>query len=169
MYKTLAFFTVFLISMGLSAQSSGLDRFIDKYSDQEDISMVYVSPKMFKMVAKVAGEELDKELSDFVKSLDGLKILTSNKNINALYKEADAELGNGYELLMTARDNGEKVKIMTKSKSDDVIEELVLLVGGESEFTLVSFSGNINLKQLGKIASSLNIQGMEHLKKIGQE
>ena len=70
---------------------------------------------------------------------------------------------------MTARDDGQNVKILTKTKSDDVIEELLLLVGGADEFILVSFVGNINLNDLAKVASSLDIDGVKHLEKLGNE
>jgi len=70
---------------------------------------------------------------------------------------------------MTARDEGQNIKILTKTKGEDVIEELLLLVGGAEEFILVSFVGNINLSDLSKVASSLNLDGVKHLEKLGQD
>jgi len=58
---------------------------------------------------------------------------------------------------------------LTKTKGDDVIEELLLLVGGADEFVLVSFVGNINLNDLAKIAGQLDIDGVKHLEKLGQD
>lgn len=152
------------------AQTDAIDRFFESYQDDENFTMVYVSPKMFEMFAKVAGDELDLEMKELVKDLKGLKVLKTEKNAAAIYKSALAKIPtNEYELLMTARDEGQNVKILTKTKGDDIIEELLLLVGGDDEFILVSFMGNINLNHLAKIASNLDIDGVKHLEKLGNE
>lgn len=157
-------------TVSAQVQTDAIDRFFEAYQDDEDFTMVYVSPKMFGMFAKVAGDELDTELQNLVKDLKGLKILRTDKNSSEIYKSALKKLPtNEYELLMTARDDGQNVKILTKTKGDDVIEELLLLVGGADEFILVSFVGNINLNDLAKVASSLDIDGVKHLEKLGQD
>lgn len=158
------------MAVSASAQVDAIDRFFESYQDDEEFTMVYVSPKMFQMFAKVAGDELDAELKGLVKDLKGLKVLRTEKNAKAVYKAALKKIPTDeYELLMTARDNGQNIKILTKSKGDDVIEELLLLVGGADEFILVSFVGNINLNDLAKIASSLDIEGVKHLEKLGND
>lgn len=161
---------VMLFAVASYAQGTPVEKFFESYQDNEEFTMVYVSPKMFKMLAKVAGDELDSELSNLVKDLKGLKVLTTEKNTDAIYKEALSRIPTSeYELLMSAREEGQNIKIMTKSKSDDVIEELLLIVGGVDDFALVSFIGNINLSDLAKVASSLDIEGAKHLEKLGQE
>lgn len=161
---------VFLFAVASYGQTDAIDRFFESYQDDENFTMVYVSPKMFEMFAKVAGDELDLEMKELVKDLKGLKVLKTEKNAAAIYKSALAKIPtNEYELLMTARDEGQNVKILTKTKGDDIIEELLLLVGGDDEFILVSFMGNINLNHLAKIASNLDIDGVKHLEKLGNE
>ena len=87
-----------------------------------------------------------------------------------VYKDALSKLPTKeFEVLMTARDDGQNVKILTKTKGDDVIEELLLLVGGSDEFVLVSFIGNINLNDLAKVAGELDLDGVKHLEKLGQD
>lgn len=170
MNKLFSLLVVLFIATSANAQVDAIDRFFETYQDDDAFTMVYVSPKMFKMFAKVAGDELDTELQNLVKDLKGLKILRTDKDAVAVYKSAIKKIPtNEYELLMTARDDGQNVKILTKSKGDDVIEELLLLVGGANEFILVSFVGNINLNDLAKVASSLDIEGMKHLEKLGND
>jgi hypothetical protein len=168
MNKIFSLLVVLFLAVSANAQVDAIDRFFETYQDDDNFTMVYVSPKMFKMFAKVAGDELDAELQSLVKDLKGLKVLRTDKDPTSVYKSALAKLPTDeYELLMTTRDEGQNVKILTKTKSDDVIEELLLLVGGNDEFILVSFIGNINLNDLAKIASSLDIDGVKHLEKLG--
>ena len=168
MNKLLSLLVVLLMAVSANAQVDAIDRFFETYQDDDDFTMVYVSPKMFEMIATGAGESLDTELQSLIKGLKGLKVLRTEKDAPAVYKAALKKLPtNEYELLMTARDEGQNVKILTKTKSNDVIEELLLLVGGADEFILVSFIGNINLNDLAKVASSLDIDGVKHLEKLG--
>lgn len=170
MNKLLSLAILLFLSLSVSAQVDAIDRFFEQYQDDEEFTMVYVSPKMFQMFAKVAGDELDDELKNLVKDLKGLKVLKTEKNALQVYKDAVKKIPtNEYELLMTARDEGQNVKILTKTKGDDVIEELLLLVGGADEFVLVSFVGNINLNDLARIAGKLDIDGVKHLEKLGQD
>ena len=170
MNKLFSLAILLFFSISVNAQVDAIDRFFEKYQDDEAFTMVYVSPKMFKMFATVAGDELDVELKNLVKDLKGLKVLKTETNALQVYKDAVKKIPtNEYELLMTARDEGQNIKVLTKTKGDDVIEELLLIVGGKDEFVLVSFVGNINLNDLAKVASKLDIDGVKHLEKIGQD
>ncbi|MDF1696488.1 MAG: DUF4252 domain-containing protein [Saprospiraceae bacterium] len=170
MNKLLSLALLLFLSFSATAQVDAIDRFFEQYQENEEFTMVFVSPKMFGMAAKVAGDEMGPELKNLIEDLKGLKILKTEVNALQVYKDAVKKIPtNEYEILMTARDDGQNVKILTKTKGDDVIEELLLLVGGKDEFVLVSFVGNINLNDLAKIAGQLDIDGMKHLEKIGQD
>jgi hypothetical protein len=170
MNKLFSLAILLFFSISLNAQEDAIDRFFEKYQDDEEFTMVYVSPKMFEMFATAIGDELDEELKGLIKDLKGLKVLKTETNALQVYKDASKKIPtNEYELLMTARDDGQNIKVLTKTKGDDVIEELLLLVGGKDEFILVSFVGNINLNDLAKVASKMNIDGVKHLEKLGQD
>jgi len=170
MNKLFSLLAALFISVSAFGQTDAIDRFFEDYQDNDDFSMVYVSPKMFQMFAQVAEDELDAELKSLVNDLKGLKVLRTEVDSKRFYKEAMKKIPtNEYELLMTARDEGQNIKILTKTKGDDIIQELLLLVGGADEFILVSFVGNINLSDLSKVASSLDIDGVKHLEKLGQD
>ena len=158
------------ISIGVSAQNDAIDRFFEQYMDDENFTMVYVSPKMFELVAKVASEELDADLNDVVSNLKGLKILTTEVNPVEVYKDANAKIDTkDYELLLTARDKGQNVNFFTKTRGDDIVEELLLLVGGSDEFVLLSFVGTLDLEKIAKLAGKLDLDGAEHLDKLKKE
>ena len=156
---------------GLNAQNDAIDRFFEQYQNDENFTMVYVSPKMFQLVAKVATEELDQDLNDVVSNLKGLKVLKTEVNPLQVYKEANNKIDTkDYELLLTARDQGQNVNFFTKtSGNDDVVEELLLLVGGENEFVLLSFVGTLDLAKIARIAKKMDIDGAEHLGKLEEK
>ena len=158
---TLVFFT------GAFGQNDAIDKFFQSYQDDENFTMVYVSPRMFQMVSKVIEGQDDEEIKDLVKDIKGLKILSSETNAMAYYKEAIKKIPtDSYEVLMTVRDKGTNVKFLTKESSNDVIEELLLITGGEDNFTLMSFVGTLDLNKIAKLAKKLDIDGVQYLENL---
>jgi vacuolar-type H+-ATPase subunit F/Vma7 len=156
----------FCLSFSISAQSDAIERFFKDYQENENFTVVYVSPKMFQMVSKATGEIEDKELASIVKDLRGLRILTSKVNPDKIYKEANRRLNiKEYEELVTVKDKDSNVRFVTK-ETNGVIAELLLLVGGKDEFVMMSFVGNIDLNKIAKLAKKLDIDGAEHLEKV---
>ncbi len=159
-----------LIGMGsgIIAQNDAIEKYFSKYYDDETFTTVYVSPKMFQMVTKVLSENENEDLKDLIKGIEGLRILRSDTNAPALYKEAMSTINTReYEVLMTVRDKENNVQFLTK-ESNDVINELLLLVGGD-EFVMMSFVGNIDLNKIARLAKSLDIDGAEHLEKLEEK
>lgn len=147
------------------SQQDAILKYFGKYVDDPSFSSVYVSPKMFSMVAKVELENLDPEVQEVIKSMKGLRILHTEKNTLKLYQEANKALQGNYEELMSARDEGENILFLVKDNGN-LVEELVMLVGGVDNFALISFSGNIDLKKIGKLAKALNIDNLDYLEHL---
>ncbi|GLR16356.1 DUF4252 domain-containing protein [Portibacter lacus] len=166
MKKISLILTMMVVAIASSfGQADAIEKYFDKYMDDENFTVVYISPKMFEMVAKIAPEDMDQETRDVIKDLKGLRILTTEYNTKAFYKEAKSLINTKeYEILMTVRDDGTNVEFLVKD-SGDIINELLLLVGGD-EFVMMSFVGNIDLKKIAKLANSVDIDGMEHLKNL---
>lgn len=153
----------------LTAQNDAITRFFDRYMEDERFTVVYVSPKLFQMLSKITLD--DPEWANFqsvIKDLGGLRVLTSDSipNGTALYKEALGKVPVAeYSELITVRDGQENVRIWTKDKGN-VIEELLLLVGAPTEFTLLSFTGKIDLDKIATLSKSIDIDGIDQLDKI---
>ena len=133
-----------------------------KYSDSEDISAVYVSPAMFKLIGKLPDIEMNSGEVNFypiIKSLTGLYIInSSNKNINAqLYADVEKFIKSGrYELLMEAKDSGEAVRMYTVG-NDSVVNSFVMVAKDGEETTFICIDGNMNRTDLEKLlAESIN-------------
>ncbi len=169
MKNILFILTAFVMSVTLSfGQQNAIEKFFNDYQDDDNFTMVYVSPKMFGMISKVTGDEFDQDLKDIISDLKSLRVLTTKVDAMKVYKDANSRINTSqYELLLTARDKGQNVNFFTKSTNNgDVIEELLLLVGGSEEFVLLSFLGSLDLNKISKMASKLNIDGAEHLEKL---
>ncbi len=169
MKNILFILTAFVMSVTLTfGQQNAIEKFFDDYQDNDNFTMVYVSPKMFGMINKVTGDEFDQDIKDIISNLKSLRVLTTKVDAMKVYKDANSRINTSqYELLLTARDKGQNVNFFTKStKNEDIIEELLLLVGGNEEFVMLSFLGSLDLNKLSKIASKLNIDGAEHLEKL---
>ncbi|MGK0365438.1 MAG: hypothetical protein ACI85O_002504 [Saprospiraceae bacterium] len=147
-----------------TAQNDAISTYFKKYVDDDRFSTVFISPKMFDLVQTM---DIDMDLDDVeaaaikdvVNNMKSIRILTSDTDGESLYKEAAGIIsgGKGYETLMTVREKaGSNVQFMVKDgDKEGVIRELLLLVGGEdSEFVLMSFIGDINLKNIGKLAKA---------------
>ncbi|MEL6637288.1 MAG: DUF4252 domain-containing protein [Bacteroidota bacterium] len=157
-----------------TAQTDAISQYFEKYMDDESFTTVYLSPKMFELLGKLDLEQLeDREAAEVMKvvsDLKGLRVLTTEKDTEARYEEAMSLLDvKDYEILMTVRDEGENVHFWVKDDGGNIINELLLLVGGADDFVLLSFVGNIDLKKISKLASSVDIDGLEHLEKLDEE
>lgn len=153
---------------GINAQGDAVDKYFKDYQENPNFSTVFVSPKMFQMITKTA-ESNDADVMAVLKDLKGLKILSTQVKADQTYTEANKRInGKGYEELLTVREQGSLVRFVTLEKAG-TIEELVMLVGNKTDFTLISFVGKIDLAKLSKLAKKLDIKGAEHLDKIGKK
>jgi hypothetical protein len=149
-------------------QEDAITKYFNKYRDDSRFTMVSINKKMFELIANVAEEDVDNEVLDMLTSMNGLKILTTEENPAAFYKEAISMINtNEYSELMTVRDKDLNIRFMVKDQANSkIVDELLLLVGGEDEFVMLSFIGKIYLNKIAKLAKNMDIDGIEHLEKL---
>jgi len=151
----------------------------DKYSDNEDVAYVSIKPRMFKMLAMIGLDTDDpdsKEFLDMVKSVTSFKtIATSNSKISADLQKWVGKRSNDLEELMEVKEGSSRMMFYVKpGRSDSQVKELLMFITGiqdkvkDSEMKIdtvvVSLTGNIDLNQISKLTSQMNIPGGEHLK-----
>ncbi|MBK8506554.1 MAG: DUF4252 domain-containing protein [Saprospiraceae bacterium] len=162
-------FALVLMGTSLNAQSA-LDQFFSQHQDDPAFTVVNISPKMFQMLAHIDVEEEDgQEVVELIKGITSLRILVKEEGDGTkLYDDAFSKISkNGFEELLTVRDGGENVRFMVKEgKSPEIINQLVLLVGGANDFVLMDLTGAINLKTIGKLSKSIDVPGVKHLEKL---
>ena len=62
------------------SQNNAIDRFFSAYENNENFTVVFVSPKMFEMVAKATNDSKNSDIKELVKDIRGLKILSTKKD-----------------------------------------------------------------------------------------
>ncbi|MBR3653446.1 MAG: DUF4252 domain-containing protein [Bacteroidales bacterium] len=156
MKRIIILFAALLLSFSAFAQNG--KSIYQKYSDAENVSAVYVSPAMFRMIGQIPDLEVGQDnvnLTPVIRSLTGLYILNSeNAAINgSLRADAERFINSGrYELLMEAKDSGETVRIYTVG-NDRVIEGFVMLAAEASEVTFICLDGQMPRKDFEELFS----------------
>lgn len=170
MKKIVAIVVLMTTLTTLNAQDV-ISRFFSKYQDDESFTNVNISSKMFGLFTQMDAENPeDKEVLDAISKLKGLKIIAKQnaRNSRELYKEAFTLIPKDFEELMSVRDKDKDMKFMIKENGGK-ISEMVMVVGGNEEFMLMSIFGEIDLKQISRIGTKMNIKGLEHLQKMNKD
>lgn len=166
--------TVLMMIMTVSAfaQSDAITKFFNKYSSDESFTQVTVSSKMFNLFTNMeADTPEDKEVLDAISKLKGLRILAKDNDsgARALYKEAFALIpAKDYEELMSVRDKDKDMKFLIR-ESGGKISELLMIMGGNNEFMVLSLFGEIDLKQVSRIGKKMNVSGLENLENMNKD
>ena len=173
--KRIATITMILmafVAMQVQAQDDAISKFFGKYVEDEDFTQVTVTSRMFGLFANLEpGDEEDKELMDAISKVKGLRILVKEdaEDGQALYKEAFSLIPTkDYDELMSIREKDTDMKFMIKEK-DGIITELLMIMGGDDEFFLLSLVGDIDLNQIAKLSRTMDIDGFDKLGRIKED
>ena len=161
----------------------------EKYEDKDDVTSVVVNQKMFKMLSNIDIQTNDPDSDDFINQVKMLKNLTvyTTDNIdvsNSMGKDVEKYIKNSkLEELMRIKDGDQTVNFfILEGKDENHVKELLMFVNGLGDITknenisingkqriietvLLSLTGDIDLRQVSKLTSQLNVPGGEQLKK----
>lgn len=126
--------------------------FFDRYAEWRDIKTVYISKRMLKMVKSYDGEVKvnGMRLGIMNEGLDNIQIFNCEvKPAIEKLREETRELvpANGYEEVISIRDEGEKVSILFKELKEN-LSEFVLITDRPNEFNIISIVGKITLQDI---------------------
>ena len=113
---------VLFLAISANAQGNAIDTYFDKYMDDENFTVVFVSGKLFNMIAKIDDENLKEDelkmIKDVAQDIKGLRVMVTEENPRQYYKEARKLINpnDGYEVLLTVRDKGDNVNFWIKEK-----------------------------------------------------
>ena len=180
--KNISFVLIgFMLSLSVKGQS-----IFERFADYDDVSLVSISPKMFKMLGQLSISLDDPEAQeyiDMVSSIENFKVLISGNDevSDAMSKWAAEQLSSkDLEELMTIKDSDADVVFYVKSgKSDDRVEKLIMYVNGVNpkimkdsplgertvETIILLIEGNIDLKQISKLTDQMSLPGGKQLRK----
>lgn len=126
--------------------------FFDRYAEWRDIKTVYISKRMLKMVKSYDGEVKvnGMRLGIMNEGLENIQIFNCEvKPAIDKLREETRELvpANGYEEVISIRDEGEKVSILFKELKEN-LSEFVLITDRPNEFNIISIVGKITLQDI---------------------
>ncbi|MBN1790550.1 MAG: DUF4252 domain-containing protein [Bacteroidales bacterium] len=171
--KTILLITCTLaFTAGLQAQSI-MDKLFDKYSGAEGYTSVYISKYMFDMFrSNDASVKSDENMNEVISKLDCIKILVTDDDpatpapVN-LYQEIMKVIPSSpYKEIMVVKEKDKDIKFFAREDKNRKIAELLMVIGGKDENVLISIQGDIDMKNISKLAKSMNIEGIENLEKM---
>ena len=151
-----------LVPLALAAQKSPVDKLFEKYANQKGFTTVNISGKLLGFAGKM--DTGNPETSKMLNNLTGIRILSVddddlNKQVD-FYTELDKEgflKNNTYESLMDVTEDDQIVRFYAREAEGGKFSELLLVVGGKDDNTLISIRGLIDPENIGKITGALDI------------
>lgn len=168
MKKLVMIMVMALMAFGVQAQTDAISKYFAKYeNDTDKFRAIKISGKMFAMINSIEVEDdEDRALVESLGKIKGVKVLSAEKGVDgvAMYKEAMGAIkGKDFEELMSVRDDDKDIKFYIKEKGNK-IDEMFMVMGGASEFVMVSIIGDgIDINQLYKLSKSLGMDEFKHL------
>jgi Domain of unknown function (DUF4252) len=167
--RKMLFFVLLTVCSLASAQKNNdaIQTLFSNYEQKEGFTSVLITPKAFALAAKLTANNADAaEATKLLSKLKYLNILTKEGDGRGLYKEAISRIQTSdYEPLMVVKGE-DNVQFLTKS-TGDVINELFMVVGSDTDFALISFVGDIDINDLSKLGEKVGNNGdMKALKSL---
>lgn len=176
MKKIAIVIAVCLVSFAMNAQNV-----FDVFENEKDVSSVVVTKNMFKLLSKMDLDSNDpeaKEYLEMVDNLENIKIFTTDNPVVATKMSTTVQKylkGNtSLSELMRVKDDGNTIRFYSKEgASENFVSELLMhmdgVVDGKPMTVVMSITGNIDLKQIGKLTAELKVPGSDTLKEINKK
>ena len=156
MKRIAAIAVLFLLTASAMAQDG--KGIYNKYSDNEEVSAVYISSAMFKLMGKVPNMELGEgsmDLGPLIKSLNSMYLLDcDNAEVtNELKDDVNKYISKyKFEMLMEVKDKGEVVRIYTTG-NEKTVTQFIMTAAEYEGFTFICLDGTMSRSELEKAIS----------------
>ena len=167
MKKLVLLIIISALSLSAFCQKSPVDELFERYDGQDGFTSVYISSKMFSLLARLDTE--DEEFQNLVTRIKSIRILSIDSAQNVSGLNFSSELlpklnRTGFEELMTVREEDGEVRFMIREVGGR-IAELVMVTGGRGS-SVVSIRGDLDLKTIASLSDSMGIEELEGLEKV---
>ena len=138
-----------LLLLSISALAQNGRSIYQKYSEADDVSAVYISPAMFRLIGRLPDLEVGRDkvnVAPIIQSLTGMYLLSSeNPRINdSLRADVERYIASGeYEMLMEVKDAGETVRMYTLG-DEKTVSGFVMLAAEAAEVTFICLDGRMS-------------------------
>lgn len=148
------------------------DQLFEKYSGKDGYTSIHITQYMFQLFADLDTDEEMKEFTEMASSIDRMKILTVDsdslnpRRAQDFFKDATNTLPiKQYQELMVVKDGEQTVQMLIQEEGK-MVSEFLMLVNDDHETVVISITGNIDLNQLARMSSKMNIDGLENLQEL---
>jgi hypothetical protein len=145
----------------------------DRYANNENATLISISPKMFKMLGKMSIKSDFPEAQNYlemVTSINNFKLLaSSNQKIRVEILEwfDQYSLREDFNLLMSINESESKVTFYAKNAQREGHVEQLLMYATENKNTILLFlKGDIDLNKISNLIEIMNLLGGNLLKKV---
>lgn len=176
MLTKIALIVLLAVPLNLMAQEqSPIDKVFSKYAGQEKFTTVSIGKELFQMMMQMEmgdDPEKAKEMKAMMEQLESLKVISFEDSLNktkaaSLYNEFSALYPSStYKELMSVKENGKDIRFVTKQDAGGKILELVMLMKEDSQATVLSLTGKIDLATVSKLSKGMKIDGMDKLQQM---
>lgn len=146
-----------------------VDNLIQKYQGKEGFTTVLINKSLFDIAIAIDDDQDLKKMKDMIENIRIIAMEDDSiQNVN-FYKEVISQLKvNTYVELMKIKESKQDVIFYAKY-NNNIIEELLLIAGGNDENAIISIKGKINLKEMASLSKSVHIDGFEYMDKLKEK
>ena len=154
--KRIAVLVAALFLLTANAWSQDGKGIYNKYSDNEEVSAVYISSSMFKLIGRVPDMNVgdgSMNLGPLIKSLNCMYLIDcDDPDVSGEIKSDVNKFINKYkfDMLMEVKDRGETVRIYTTG-NEKTVTQFILTASEESAFTFICLDGTMSREELEKV------------------
>ncbi len=147
------------------AQSNFISEYYADYETDNSFDKVNVTSKTFDLITEVEPKSQDERNAiDAISKLEGIKVLSKEKVEGLVELRADAitkaAQDDRYEELIKVETQNENFLLMIREEAD-VVKELTVIAGDKNHFLLATIYGEIDLKNISRLASAIQNNGKE--------
>ena len=139
--------------MVLSLQANAQVKEFEKYADTKNVTYVYISKFMLRMVGKGSSPSVPGvNTQSIMNKLNGIQIISTEENSAAARLKAETQsiIKQGkYELLLQVDEDDEKVHIYHREGKQQSV--VVMLSDDDGEVSVIVFSGTFTLEDVMKM------------------
>ncbi len=139
--------------MALSLQANAQVKEFEKYADTKNVTYVYISKFMLRMVGKGSSPSVPGvNTQSIMNKLNGIQIISSEEKTSAARLKAETQsiIKQGkYELLLQVDEDDEKVNIYHREGKQQSV--VVMLSDDDGEVSVIVFSGTFTLEDVMKM------------------
>ena len=154
--KRIAVLVAALFLLTANAWSQDGKGIYNKYSDHEEVSAVYISSSMFKLIGRVPDMNVgdgSMNLGPLIKSLNCMYLIDcDDPDVSREIKSDVNKFINKYkfDMLMEVKDRGETVRIYTTG-NEKTVTQFIMTASEESAFTFICLDGTMSREELEKV------------------